>query len=289
MVFASAQELNCNVQVNSAQVQVSNNAVFTTLQNAITEFMNGRRWTDMVYTNQERIDCTINILIRTYDESNNKITAEMTVQSRRPVYGSSYNSPVLNLRDTKVEIEYKEFDQLEFVENSYTSDLTSILAYYAYLIIGYDQDSFSRLGGTPYFSAAEQIVLTAQNPERKEDGWQADLRDSRNRYAIINNLMDEAFRKYRNYFYEYHRLGLDEMTVNSTNARARISEGLPVLREANRARPSAALIVMFLDAKADELINIFSEATTAEKQKAIEILSDVSPTRTALWEGINGQ
>lgn len=285
--FCRAQELNCTVNMNSDQIEGSNKAVFTTLKNSITEFLNNRRWTDMAYTNQERIECTMNFVVKSYDESNNRMSVELTIQSRRPVYGSSYNSPMFNFRDNQVDFEYKEFDQLELVSTTFISNLTAVLAYYAYIIIGYDMDSFARLGGTPYFKAAEDIVMSAQTSDY--EGWKAELANSRNRYALANNLMDEAFKKYRGYFYEYHRLGLDEMTVNSTNARARIAEGLPILREANRARPSALVINAFLDAKADELVNIFSGGTAAEKKMAIEVLSDISPTRSQLWEGIEAR
>jgi len=172
---------------------------------------------------------------------------------------------------------------LELNQNTITSNLTAVLAYYAYIIIGYDMDSYSRLGGTPYFQAAENIVNSAQGADLT--GWKA-FESPRNRYALINNLTDEAFKKYRNYFYEYHRLGLDEMSTNATNARARIADGLPLLREANRARPSAVVISSFLDAKNDELVNVFSKGSTQEKNDAVEILSDVNPAQTAKYSQI---
>lgn len=282
IVFLHGQELNCTVQVNSDQIEGTYKSVFTTLQTSIADFMNSRRWTDMSYTNQERIECTLNFVVKKYED--NVITTELTVQSRRPVYNSSYNSTLLNFRDTEVEFEYKENDQLELVENNFESNLTAVLAYYAYIIIGYDMDSFSRLGGTSYFQAAENIVSSAQSSDYS--GWKAELANSKNRYALVNNLMDEAFKKLRNYFYEYHRLGLDEMSINMTNACARISDGLPVVREANRARPTSLVVTVFLDAKADELVNIFSGTTQEEKQKAIDILSDIAPTRSSQWEKI---
>jgi hypothetical protein len=168
-------------------------------------------------------------------------------------------------------------------DSTITSNLTAVLAYYAYLIIGYDQDSYARLGGTPFFEAAERIVNAAQAADLV--GWKA-FESSKNRYSLVNNLTDEAFKKYRNYFYEYHRMGLDEMSVNMTNARARIAAGLPLVREANRARPSAVIIASFLDAKNDELINIFSKATDKEKKEAVEVLMDVNPTQTERYEKI---
>lgn len=280
--MVQAQELNCNIQINSDQVQGTNKSVFNTLQKSITEFVNNRKWTQLTYTNAERIECSMNIIVKKVESD--AFTAEILVQSRRPIYNTNYNSPLINFKDNEFTFNYKEFDILEMNENTITSNLTAVLAYYSYLIIGYDMDSYSRLGGTPFFQSAESIVNAAQGSDLGK-GWKA-FDSSKNRYALINNILDEAFKKYRNYFYEYHRLGLDEMSVNPTNARARIAEGLPLLREANRARPSAVVISSFLDAKNDELINLFSKATSKEKEMAVQILCDVNPTQTTRYEQI---
>jgi hypothetical protein len=274
-----AQELNCTIQINSDQIQGTNKSVFNTLQKSISDFMNNRKWTEMSVANTERIECTLNIIVKKVDAD--VFTSEIQIQSRRPVFNSAYNSTLFNFKDLLFTFNYKEFDQLEINQNTITSNLTAVLAYYAYIIIGYDLDSYSRLGGTSCFQAAESIVNSAQGADLV--GWKA-FESSRNRYALVNNLMDEAFKKYRNYFYEYHRLGLDEMTTNATNARARIAEGLPLLRDANRARPSAVVISSFLDAKNDELINILSKGTNQEKTDAIQILSDVNPTLSSKYE-----
>lgn len=284
IVFAGmiqAQELNCNIQVNSDQIQGTNKSVFNTLQKSMSEFVNNRKWTEMTYANTERIECTMNIIVKNVEDD--IFTTEIQVQSRRPIYNSTYYSTLFNFKDNSYTFNYKEFDQLELNENTITSNLTAVLAYYAYVIIGYDMDSYSRLGGTTAFQSAENIVNSAQGANL--DGWKA-FENSRNRYALINNILDEAFKKYRNYFYEYHRLGLDEMSSNAANARARIAAGLPTLRDANRARPSAIVISSFLDAKNDEMINIFSKATTKEKTEAVEVLSDVNPTQISRYEQI---
>lgn len=277
----SAQELNCTVQINSDQIQGTNKSVFATLQKSMTQFLNNRKWTELSFTNAERIECTMNIIVKKVDAD--AFTTEITVQSRRPVYNATYSTPLFNFKDKEYNFNYKEFDQLEMNESSITSNLTAVLAYYAYVIIGYDMDSYSRLGGTSSFQAAENIVNSAQGASL--GGWKA-FENNRNRYALINNLLDEAFKKYRNYFYEYHRLGLDEMTTNAVNGRAKIADGLPLVREANRARPSAVVISTFLDTKNDELINIFSKATTKEKTDAVQVLCDVNPTMTARYETI---
>ena len=279
--YGQAQELNCNINLNSDQVEGSNKSVFVTLKKSITEFVNNRKWTELTYANAERIECTMNIIVKKMDDD--VFTAEIQVQSRRPVFNSSYYSTLFNFKDNSFTFKYKEFDQLEMNENTITSNLTAVLAYYAYIIIGYDMDSYSRLGGTPYFLAAESIVNSAQGVDLA--GWKA-FESPKNRYALVNNLTDEAFKKFRGFIYEYHRLGLDDMTSNAINARGKIAEGLPLIREANRARPSAIIISSFMDAKGDELVNIFSKGNQKEKTDAVEILSDINPTQTSRYEKI---
>lgn len=276
-----AQELNCNLVVNSDQIQGSNKSVFNTLQKSASDFINNRRWTELSFDQDEKIECTMTLIVKKVE--NDQFTCELQVQSRRPVYNTSYNTTLINFRDNDITFAYKEFDVLEFNVNQVTSNLTAILTYYVYLILGYDLDSYSRMGGTPFFQAAEQLVASAQSLDMP--GWRA-FESTRNRYALINNLNDEAFRKFRNFLYEYHRQGLDEMTANVVNARAKISSGLPVIREANRARPSAIAITTFLDAKTDEIINIFKRATDQEKKTVIEILTDVNPTQSERYETI---
>jgi hypothetical protein len=280
-VCVSAQELNCNVQVNSDQVQGTNKNVFNALQRSINEFINNRRWTDLAYTAAERIDCNMTIIVKSAEGDN--FTAELLVQSRRPVFNSSYTTPVLNTRDVKFSFTFNEFEQLEVVSGTLNSNLTAVLTYYAYLIIGYDMDTYSRLGGTPYFRLAEEIVNMAQSSDWS--GWRA-FEDSKNRYAVINNLLDEAFAKFRGYLYDYHRLGLDVMAENAANGRAKISEGLPVLRETNRARPQTIALTIFMDTKTDEIINIFKRGTDREKMAAVEILNDVNPVAANRYEAI---
>ena len=283
MLFAavSAQELNCNLTINSDQIQGSNKSVFNTLQKSASDFVNNRRWTDLTFAQQERIECNMNIIVKKVE--GDVFTAEIQIQSRRPVYNSSYSTTLFNFRDNDFVFSYKEFEELEFNENSISSNLTAVLTYYVYIVLGYDMDSYTRLGGTPFFQMAERIVTASQSLDLP--GWRA-FESNRNRYALVNNLTDEAFRKFRSFLYDYHRLGLDEMTINMTNARAGIIAGLPVLRETNRSRPSAIAIATFLDAKTDEMINIFKGATDQEKKIAIEILSDVNPTQSQRYETI---
>ena len=286
-VGVSAQEINCTVTVNSEQIEGSNKQIFQTLKTAIEEYMNQNRWTNMTYAVHEKIECSMLIVVKKME--NNMFTCEMTLQSRRPVYGTTYNTPLLNFKDNAFNFTYQEFDRIEYQQDQFTTNLTAMLAYYCYLIIGHDQDSFTRLGGTPFFEQCEQIVNACQSASMdnlEQKGWLA-FESNRNRYALVNNLLDEVFKKYRNYYYEYHRLGLDEMSSNVTNGRARIAEGLPVLREAYRARPATYVINTFLDAKADELVDIFRQGTDKEKQDVYTILTDIDPTRQNTYDRIN--
>ena len=282
-----AQEINCTVTINSDQIEGSNKQVFGTLKTAIEEYMYQNRWTNMTFAEQEKIECSMMLVVKAV--ADNMYSCEMTLQSRRPVYGTTYTTPLLNFVDRNFNFTYQEFDRIEYQQNQFTTNLTAMLAYYCYLIIGHDMDSYQRLGGTPFFEQCENIVNACQsasmdNSEQK--GWLA-FDSNRNRYALINNLLDEAFKKYRNYYYEYHRLGLDEMSGNVANGRARIAEGISVLKEAYRARPATYVINTFLDAKADELVDIFSNGTDKEKKAVYEILTDIDPTRSTTYDQIN--
>lgn len=284
---AGAQELKCTVTVNSDKVQGSNKSLFTTLQQSMEEFINNTKWTNLTFQEKERIECNMMLVVSAVQD--NIIIGELTCQSRRPVYGSGYTTPLLNLKDNTFCFTYQESDRIDFQEAVFTSNLTAMLAYYCYLILGHDMDSFSRLGGTPFFQMCENIVNSAQSASletAEAAGWKA-FDSNRNRYALVNNLMDEAFKKYREYYYEYHRLGLDEMTANVANGRARIASGITTLKEAYRARPATYVINAFLDAKSDELVNIFQGGTDAEKKSVYETLVDIDPTRMSAYDKIN--
>ena len=282
-IYIHSQELNCKVIVNSDKVPEVQKSIFNTLQKSITEFVNNRKWSEMTFANTERIECTFSLFINKFD--NESFTAEIQIQSRRPVYNSTYFSPLINFRDNSFVFNYKESDQIEFNQSNITSNLSAVLAYYSYMVLGFDMDSYSNLGGSSFFQSAESIVNAAQGGSLGP-GWDVSFKNSNNRYALINNIMDEAFKKFRVFFYEYHRYGLDGMSENVVNARARISDGMPLIREANRARPLSILITSFLQAKDDELINIFSKATPKEKTDVVQILTDVNPTQATRYEKI---
>ena len=278
---ATAQELNCKVQVLSQQVQGTNKQIFVTLQTAIFEFMNNKKWTPDSYKNDERIDCSI--LINVTSLTGNDFVATLQVQVRRPVYKSSYNSVLLNYNDNDITFTYVESQPLDFNDNSYLSELTSILGYYAYYIIGLDYDSFALNGGTPYLQKCLAVVNNAQNSAAK--GWKA-FDSNKNRYWLINNMMDASFVPLRECMYTYHRKGLDVMADNKESGRSVILGSIESLRKVHDIKPLSFSTQVFFFAKADEIINIFSGGTTDEKTKIISTLNVIDPTNSNKYQKI---
>lgn len=277
-----SQELNCKVEIVSDQIQGTDKRVYDALKTAIYEFMNNKKWTTETFKNEERIDCNLLINI-TARLSTDEFTATLQAQSRRPIFKTSYNSVLLNYKDEEIQFKYLESQPLEFVENTHTSNLTSILAYYAYLIIGLDYDSFSMNGGTPYFQKAINIVNNAQNAP--EPGWTASL-NRQSRYWFINNMMEPPYAGLRECMYNYHRKGLDIMVDNKEEGRAVILENILALRKVHQARPLSFNMKVFFNGKADEIINVFSEGTGDEKSKLIEVLNDIDPTNSNKYQKI---
>ncbi len=270
-----AQELNCKVNVNADQIQGTNQTVFTALQEALTSYMNDRQWTDYSYQAEERIECTVSIVVNSY--ANGVFDADLQIQSNRPVYGSTYQSPLFAHLDGDFAFNYNEGDVLQFSETSFGNNLTEVLAFYAYIIIGMDCDSFSPMGGTPFYQKAEQIVNRAQSSN--EAGWKA-FEDHRNRYSLINNLLDDLMVPFRQYIYTYHRLGLDQMSASPDKGRAEICNKILSLRDAYKSRPSAVALTDFAETKMDELVNICSKASSEEKQAVYDAMSMIVPTMT---------
>jgi hypothetical protein len=276
----------CNVQVITQQIQGTNKQVFQTLQTSIYEFMNNTSWSNNVFETDERIECTMLFNIKE-QVSVDEFKGTLQIQSRRPVYNSSFNSVVLNYVDNDIQFKYVEFQPLEFSETSHLSNLTSILAFYAYIIIGMDYDTYSFKGGTPFFQAAEKIVNNAQNAQ--ERGWRAMESTSRkNRYWLINNILNEDFSFLREFVYKYHRLGLDMMYEKTNEARANISEYLKLLQQVSRNKPDPFMFYLqvVLDAKSDELINIFKESFDEEKTRVYALLTEIDPSHGNKYEQI---
>jgi hypothetical protein len=280
------QELMCNVQVITQQIQGTNKQVFQTLQTSIYEFMNNTSWSNNVFETDERIECTMLFNIKE-QVSVDEFKGTLQIQSRRPVFNSSFNSVVLNYVDNDIQFKYVEFQPLEFSETSHLSNLTSILAFYAYIIIGMDYDTYSFKGGTPFFQAAEKIVNNAQNAQ--ERGWRAMESTSRkNRYWLISNILNEDFSLLREFVYKYHRLGLDMMYEKTNEARANISEYLKLLQQVSRNKPDPFMFYLqvVLDAKSDELINIFKESFDEEKTRVYALLTEIDPSHGNKYEQI---
>lgn len=280
----AAQELNCQVRVVAPQVQSTNRQVFQTLQQVIFEFMNTRRWTEDTYLMEERIECSIQITI-TEQIGADRFKGALQIQSTRPIYGSSYNSTVINHRDEDIFFQYIEFEPLLFNENTYESNLTSLLAYYAYLIIGMDRETLSPQGGEPYFDIAQKIVNNAQS-DNNVIGWNS-FDGDRNRYWIIENLKNRDFEPLREAYYLYHRQGLDLMVKDVTEAQKNITEAINKLTEVHSQRPNSLLMRMFMVAKVDEIVNIYSDENVPNKGDVINKLNNIAPAQSSKWAKIN--
>ena len=279
-----AQELNCTVRVNHSQIQGTNNGVFETLEKTITDFMNNRAWTDLQYSKEERINCTLTFTIKQYKADENRFTGELLFQVSRPVFNSTYNSTIFSRNDTEISFTYAEGQPLEYNENYLDDNLTAILAYYAYLFIGMDLDTFSPKGGTEVLHRVERIVSEAQN--FSEPGWKA-FGNTKNRHAIINDYMESSMEPFRQLMYKYHRQGLDEMASNVDRGRTAITESIEMLKEAYDNRPLSLLPQIFTDFKRDELVNIYrGHGNSKEKDSVYEILLKINATQNNEWKKI---
>ena len=282
-----SQELNCNIQVSAQRIQGSNRQVFETMQRDIYDFMNGTVWTNYVYSYAERIDCSI--LINLNEQlSADEFRGTVQVQLSRPAYNTTYNSTLLNFMDNNFQFRYVEFSPLEFDPGAHRSNLVSVLAYYVYIILGIDADSFTPLGGTEFFQIAEKIVVNAQNAP--EPGWKPyDGSRNRNRYWLVKNILDKEYEGIRQFIYEYDINGLDKMESKLAEARTNITESLKLLQEVFRRKPDPFMyfLQLIIEAKADELINIFSPAFPEEKSRVVLILTEIDPANEAKYEKIN--
>ena len=276
-------ELNAKVTVNSDNVQSTNKQVFTTLQTALTEFLNNRKWTDATFAINERINCSFTLIINEM-VSDNSFKGELQIQSNRPVFNSSYTTTLLNFRDKEVEFDYVEFEPLQFVDNTLDNNLVAILVFYVNIILGLDFDSFALDGGSAYFQQAQQIVSLAQS-QASWTGWKA-FDSNQNRHAVVTALTENQGEDFRQMWYTYHLKGLDEMAANPDRGRTTIIESLAGLQKLKSARPVSVLLQMFSDAKLDEVVSIYSKATTQEKQEGYKMLSELFPTAGTRLEAL---
>jgi hypothetical protein len=282
MAQLKAQEFFCEIRISTPGIAGTDRRVFDALRESVYEFMNQRKWTNLNIKIEERIEATVLVTI-TERLSADEFKSTLNVVLRRPIYKSSYNSPVLNYVDDNFQFRYIEYQPLDFSENTFMSNLTSVLGFYAYIFLGLDFDTFSLYGGEPFYQAAEGIVNAAQNSN--ERGWRA-FDGNRNRYWLVENLRNASYRPLRQFLYEYHRLGLDIMSEKPDEGRAKILESLPLLERMYRERPGMFLLQLIIEAKRDEIINVFSQGSPQEKLRAANIMREIDPANSSRYNKI---
>ncbi|WP_325636179.1 DUF4835 family protein [Parapedobacter sp.] len=277
-----AQDLNARVQILSPQVQNTNKRALEVLEKAISDFLNNRTWSTNQVQPQERIDCSFVITINTWDGSSN-FTAQAQIISTRPVFNTSYNSPVLSISDNNFNFNYTEGQLMDYSDQQYMNNLTSLLAYYAYIIVGLDADTFEQSGGTPFYTAAQNIVNNAQNTGFT--GWRS-MEGMNNRFWLVNNLLDRRYQPLRDFLYSFYLNGLDSMSDNVQQARKHILDLLPQLKEVDRLAQGAVFNQVFFTAKSDELVGIFGGMGPQERVQAYNILAEVDPANANKYESL---
>ncbi len=279
---AEGEELNATVTLNASRVQGTNTEVFDQLQASLEEFINNRKWTSNRYEEQERIICNFSFVVNSYSDDGS-FDCSLMVQATRPVFGSTYRSTLFKYEDKSIKFNYQPYDRLEFIEDNLDNNLTAVVAYYVYIIIGMDLDSMGELGGSEFLNKALTIAGNAQN--LGDAGWRAGS-STNNRYAIIDDYMNGAMEPVRKMMYRYHRLGLDTMFRNADNGRKEITEGIALLKRAYEDRPLAYFTKLFTEYKVDEIVNIYSKCTPEEKRSVVETLSNINPSLSSEWEKI---
>jgi hypothetical protein len=282
LIKGQSQELFCNVDVNSQQIQGSDRKIYESLKNAIYEFMNNQIWTNYKYKSNEKIECSMlfNVTERTTSEF---FRCDLTIALRRPVFNTTYNTVLFNYIDKNVEFEYIENQPLDFSTGIFTSNLTSVLAYYAYIMIGLDFDSFMLNGGDPYYEAASSIVNSAQSSGYA--GWNSS-EGTKNRYWLLENLTNPSYSGIRSFYYEYHMQGLDIMYEKPEEGRANILKTISNLQQVKQSRPSLLILQIISDSKRDEFVNVFSEGIPTEKSNAVKILNEFDPSNAMTYQKI---
>lgn len=280
-----AQELQMKVNINHSQIEGTDVSVFENLQQTMEVFVNERQWTELQFQKNERIQCSLNITVNKYIREENRFECSALIQANRPVFNSAYTSTLYNNKDDNFHFEFQQFDQLNFTDENVDNQLTALLAYYAYLIIGMDLDSFAPMGGTDILQKCMYLVNNAQN--LGFPGWKS-FEDSRNRFAIINDYLDEAMKPFRQLQYDYYRKGLDEMANNAERGRTEISTALEEdLQKAHEDKPLSLLPQIWTDYKRDELTNVYKgKGTQKEKERIYELLMGINASQSSSWEKI---
>ena len=279
-----AQELEVKININSSKVEGSDKSVFENLQQTLEQWMNDRQWTELQFQKNERISCSFNLTVNKYDKANNRMSCTAMIQANRPVYNSSYTTTLYNNRDADFNFDFAQFDQLNFNDETVDNQLTALMAYYAYLIIGLDLDSFSPMGGTDILQRCMQLTNNAQ--DLGFTGWKA-FEDSRNRFALINDYLDEAMKPFRQLQYDYYRKGLDEMSTNAERGRTNVTTALEQLKKAHEEKPLSLLPQIWTDYKRDELANIYQgKGTQKEKEAVYTMLQNINAAQSNAWNKI---
>ncbi len=279
---AEGEELNATVNLNASKVQGTNTEVFTMLQDALAEFINSRKWTSNTYEENERIMCSFNFVVNSYS-NDGSFDCSLMVQAVRPVFGSSYNSLLFKYEDASIKFKYQPYDRLEFIEDNLDNNLTAVVAFYVYTIIGMDLDSMGELGGSEFLNKALTIANNAQN--LGDAGWRVGS-NSNNRCSIIDDYMNGALEPVRRLMYKYHRLGLDTMFKDADNGRKAITESIALLNKAYEDRPMAYFTKLFTEYKVDEIVNVYSKCTPDEKRDVVKILTEINPSLSSEWDKI---
>ncbi len=276
-----AQELQCTVTVNSDQVSQTNQQVFKTLERSLSDFINKSKWTNRTYKENERVNAQMFITVTEFESS--RFKANIQIQSSRPVYNTSYDSPIFNYKDNQFDFEYIEFQPLVYNRNVFDSNLVGVVSYYVYILLGLDADTFSLEGGTEHFKQAQQIVTQAQGSNFR--GWSQDA-GSRTRFELIDNLLSNTFREYRIAMYNYHRKGLDVLADNNSTGKQIIAGTMRLFETLIKRRPNAFLIQTFFDAKSEEIRNVFSDGPKIDVVKLKETLNRIAPFYSNTWNEI---
>ena len=280
--MAAAQEMKCDIRINSNQLAGTDKTVFQNLQTALYEFINNTKWTSINFKTAEKIECSIAITLKDRPDANS-FSGEINLALRRPCYKASYTTPMLNYLDQKFTFEYTDGQPLDFSLNSHMSDLTSTIAFYVYMFLGLDFDSFSLNGGTPFFEAAQQIVNNAQSSSQV--GWKA-FDGNKNRYWMAENMTNNSYAPLHQFLYEYHRLGLDVMSEKPDEGRAAILNSLTYLQTVHKTYPTCFFLQLIVEAKRDEIINVFSQVSQKEKTEAVNIMKEIDPAQSSNYDAI---
>jgi hypothetical protein len=277
----NAQELNCTIAVNADKIPGSNKQIFKTLENSLNEFVNQKRWTNFNYLHQERINCNLTLTI--LEQSGDDFKGHIQIQSSRPIYSSTYLTPVFNFKDDNFSFKYIEYEPLQFNENTFESNLSAIVSFYVYTILGMDADTFALNGGTSFYTKAQNIVVQSQ--QSGYFGWNQND-GSKSRFILIDNILAPTYSLFRSALYTYHLKGLDVMHQDKKRAKQKIADSIEMLKSIYDSRPNATLLRIFMDAKADEIVSVFSDGPNYDTFKLKEDLLKISPLNAAKWNDI---